>query len=114
MPLNGLINSHLQTIIFDVTDVIHVQPYIHWPKKLDNEFVKQYAPYYMLFHKHALTIILKHKKWLFKSKKKVTEIKLTIIPKPHAHLQAMTKELAKFQTDRYKTVGRVVHTSYLQ
>ena len=26
------------------------------------------------------------------------------MPKSHAHLQTVTKELAKFQIDRYKTV----------
>ena len=45
----------------------------------------------------------------FKSKK-VTKIKLTIMPKSHAHLKTMTKGPAKFQIDWYKTVGGLVHT----
>ena len=36
------------------------------------------------------------------------------MPKPHADLQTMTKELAKFQIDRYKTVWEVAHTKYPQ
>ena len=31
------------------------------------------------------------------------------MPKPHAHLQTMTKGPAKFQIDRYKTVGVAAH-----
>ena len=42
---------------------------------------------------------------------KVSKIKLTLMPKPHAHLQTMTKGPAKFQIDQYK-VGGVVHTRY--
>ena len=34
------------------------------------------------------------------------------MPKPHAHLQTMTKGPAKFQIDRYKTVGGFAHTLY--
>ena len=41
---------------------------------------------------------------MFKSRKKITKIKLTIMPKSHAYLQTITKKAAKFQTDRYKTV----------
>ena len=48
----------------------------------------------------------------FKMRKKVTKINLRIISKPHAHLQTMTKTPVKFQKDRHKTVGGVVHTMY--
>ena len=34
---------------------------------------------------------------------KVAKIKLMIIPQSHAYLQTITKELAKFEIDRYKT-----------
>ena len=49
---------------------------------------------------------------MFKSGKKVTKIKLTIMPKPHAHLQIMTKRPAKVQIDLFKIVRGVVHTRY--
>ena len=42
----------------------------------------------------------------------MTNIKLMIMQKPQAHLQTMTKEPAKFQIDRYNTVGGVPHTRY--
>ena len=32
--------------------------------------------------------------------------------KPHAYLQTMVKTSAKFQEDRYKTLGGVAHTRY--
>ena len=35
--------------------------------------------------------------------KKVTKIKLTIMPKAYAHLETMTKGPAKLQIDRYKS-----------
>ena len=41
-------------------------------------------------------------------------IKLTIMPKPHAHLQTMSKGLVKFQIDWYKTVGGLASTRYPQ
>ena len=34
----------------------------------------------------------------------MTKIQLPILSKPHAHLQTMIREPAKFQTDLYKTV----------
>ena len=37
-----------------------------------------------------------------------------IMPKPHVHLQSMTKELAKFKIAQYKTVCGVAHTKYLR
>ena len=37
---------------------------------------------------------------------------MTIMPKPHADLQTIVKRLAKFQIDRYKSVGGVAHTRY--
>ena len=40
----------------------------------------------------------------FKSRIKVTKIKLMIMPKSHADLQTMTKEPAKFQIDQCKPV----------
>ena len=47
----------------------------------------------------------------------MTKINLRIISKPHAQLQTMTKTPVKFQNDRHKTVhktvGGVVHTTYL-
>ena len=61
--------------------------------------VKHYAPKYMLSLKHALTVIIKHQKWL---SSKVEESDLTIMQKPHAHLLTMTKGPAKFQKSRKK------------
>ena len=50
----------------------------------------------------------------FKSKKKVSKIKynLSIMQKSHEYLQTMTKELAKFQIDRYTYVWGAAHTKY--
>ena len=66
----------------------------------------------MLSFKHTLTVVLKPKEWLSSKakKKKKKNIKLTIMPKPH--LQTITKGPAKFQIDRYKTVGGVARTRY--
>ena len=36
----------------------------------------------------------------------------TVISKPHAYLQTMTKTPVKFETNRYKTVGGVAPTRY--
>ena len=72
--------------------------------KLKNLFVKHFAPNYMLFHKLALTIILKHQKWLSSKVEKSDKIKLTIMPKSDAHLQTITKELAKVQIDQCQTL----------
>ena len=45
--------------------------------------------------------------------KKVSNINLRIISKPHAHLQSMLKTSAKFQKNRNKTVGGVAYTRYI-
>ena len=37
---------------------------------------------------------------------------MRIIFKPHAHFQSMVKTFVKFQTNRNKNVGEVVHTMY--
>ena len=79
-----------------------------------NVFVKGHAPNNMLSLKHVLTIILKHQKWLSSNvKKRVTKIKLSIMPKPHAHLQIMSKRPAKFLVDWYKTVRGAAHTRFV-
>ena len=45
-----------------------------------------------------------------KMAKKVTQISLRIISKPHAYLQSMVTTSVKFQENRNKTVGGVAHT----
>ena len=49
-----------------------------------------------------MTRFAKRKKWLTLSDNN---------PRPHAHFQSMRKKPAKFQTDSWKTVGGVAHTS---
>ena len=49
----------------------------------------------------------------FKLQKKVTNINLRIISKPHAYLQSMVIISVKFQENRNKTVGGVAHTRYM-
>ena len=43
---------------------------------------------------------------------KMAKNNLSVISKPHARLQTMTKAPVKFQKNRHKTVGDVVHTRY--
>ena len=54
---------NVHTIVLTVKIVSNFVKYsISLMKK--NVFVKHYAPNYILFLKHALTVILKHQKWL--------------------------------------------------
>ena len=77
-----------------------------------NVFVKDYARNCMISFKHALILIFKHQTWL--SSKVNSKNLIDDNVKLHAHLQTMIKEPAKFQIDRYKTLGGVAHIRYLR
>ena len=64
-------------------------------------------------HKVSTCILIligpgKKKKNVKKVEKVNKKNKRRIIPKPHAHLQSMTKTPAMFQKDQYKTIRGVL------
>ena len=63
---------------------------------------------------HCLyTLIAFHtKKKRLSSQSRKSEKKLSIIPKPHAHLHSMQKTSAKFENNQWKTVRGVAPTRY--
>ena len=61
---------------------------------------------------HTRYPLFKPRKWLSSKVKKVTKIKLLIMPISYAYLQTLTKDPAKFQTDWYRIVWGVAQTMY--
>ena len=63
---------------------------------------------------YLFTLMVKMpEKWLSLTCGKSDKNNLSIISKPHAYLQTMSKTPVKFQTNRHKTVGAVAHTMYI-